>query len=355
MAKAGSTSIQRWLAGNLGLLREREIRVVRVAAPSPTTVVERHVSPQAVQSQLTYQFFPPKVGQRATARADHIVRQLIDIIDRCAVRDRTVVLSGEAFETIFWHGDPVILSAFDELATRHDVRVAYYVRPQHTSMEANWCQWGFRHRKPPSAYLRSRIPHLEYLRTLEQARAHAPHVSFEMRPLRHDLLEGGDAVIDFAKLFLGIEGVASDTGVTRWSNRSLPLDLAVLLRDAPNGLLWTSLHDNRFVERVKEILGGNEITESDMERESRALLQRFCYRTFEADNQAVIAMLGWHTDHFVPSLPEPREGEPLDDLSRLDDLWRSTSSDAERQIVFRVLHGLLSAVPVDESPMLDSP
>jgi hypothetical protein len=92
----------------------------------------------------------------------------------------------------------VALGALDDLANRMRVRVAYYVRPQHTALEAAWRQWGFRSGLSPSAFLDKRLNSLRYHHTYVHVTEAAPGVEFTMCPFHRDLLIGGDAVVDFA-------------------------------------------------------------------------------------------------------------------------------------------------------------
>ena len=153
---------------------------------------------------------------------------------------------------------PSVLGHLEELARAHSVRVAYYVRPQHSWLESAWLQWGFRDRRPPDVWLRRQRSRLEYLQISDAIRRSAPHLSFEMRPFRSDLLEGGHVVSDFAGVFLGLDDLAPTVTRERWSNRSIPLEMAILLREAPRGLFWSNMHDNKTFYPLKRLVSSVE-------------------------------------------------------------------------------------------------
>ena len=109
-----------------------------------------------------------------------------------------------------------------------------------------------------------------YLQTLESVEQSAPHVSFEVRPFRSDLLEGGDVVIDFAKHFLEIDDVPPAESEDRWSNRGPP----DRTRDGASGRVHpgcsgTRFHDNTILNRLRDIVLKSDIPESQAIAEFR--------------------------------------------------------------------------------------
>ena len=119
-------------------------------------------------------------------RIEGLMRELDSWAKKCSV-----LLTMEALARPFWTGDVAFLSSLNNLARSHPVKVPYYVRPQHTALEAGWRQWGFRSGVQPSRYLTSRSRQLHYHSTLATVKDLAPDVQFVVRPFRQDLLEGG--------------------------------------------------------------------------------------------------------------------------------------------------------------------
>jgi hypothetical protein len=272
-------------------------------------------------------------------------------LDTYAKRGGTVVLSSEGYQQLFTDRDSHFLGELDGLASAHTVRVAYYVRPQHTNLESAWRQWGFRSPDLPSKFLARQQTRVRYLETFEAVRQGAPNVSFEMRPFRIDLLERGDVVTDFASVFLGIPDVTPPLD-DQWINRALPFELLLVLRDAPPGMFWTStkgesLHDNKMLDRVRTVVSNWHLPESQAVTDSRKILQRHCHRVFEPSNQQLIKELAWNTEYFVPPVDGIAEEGPSD-LAELDDLWKSNASPAQHQLFFCALLDLINRA--DKAP-----
>jgi hypothetical protein len=335
MSKTGSTSIQHWLAEHLPLLRSNGIESMRIDQPAPTdpiTVVPS--TPKNASSK-----FAPRA--RAKATRPEVAEQICEALDAQARRHDTMVVSSESYEVLFNDSGPEVLCHLEALARAHSVRIAYYVRPQHAWLEAAWLQWGFRHFEPPDVWLRRQRPKIQYLQTLRTVREAAPHVSFEMRPFRADLLDGGDVVSDFARVVLRLQDLPKEV-TRRWSNRTLPLDAAILLRKAPPKMFWSNIHDNKTFYPLKAMILGWNVPESEAVVRSRQVLQRYARATFESDNQQLIGELGWHTDSFIPPV-DAAEDVAGDGLAELNDLWRSGASSAELQLFFNALRQALGA------------
>jgi hypothetical protein len=336
MPKAGSTSLQLWLAGHRELLRDRGLecmRIVQYAVDDLITLVP--ISDDDVTSKF--------VANEPEERPD-AVRRLCDALDTHAHRNETVVLTSESYEVLFsMDGRRSLLPYFDELARSHELRIAYYVRPQHTWLESAWLQWGFRISEvTPSMWCLYNGKRLDYFRTLQVVRECAPNVEFRVRPFRTDLLHGGDIGSDFAKHVLGLTDTASTITGEHHANRSLPLEVAVLLRDEPTGAFWSSLSDNKRLYALKELLLAWDLPNSDALERSRLVLQWHSLRRYEFGNRKLIAEMGWDTEFFVPPLAQPltRDDAKLDEL---DTLWQSKASPAERRIALRALQELLTA------------
>ena len=338
MSKTGTSSIQRWLAEHGQLLRERGVQIVRVVQSSPDAPI-RIVPSTDKKAKSTL-----VDGLRRTEDPESRVatlKQILELVDAEAERSDLIVVSNEGYEALFQDDVHQFREELDVLAGAHDVRVAYYVRPQHAWLEAAWRQWGFRHPQRPSGWLRRQEPRLRYWRTLNRIREQAPRLSFEMRPFRSDLLVGGDVVRDFAQRFLGFDDLPLAVADHGWSNRGFPLELSILLRDAPQDLFWSSLHDNITLDRLRTFVVGWELPESETLRRSRVILRDYAYRTYESENQELIEHLDWPTQHYVPPSDDGSNDDD-GDLAALDELWTSTASSAERALLFCALRELVT-------------
>ncbi len=334
MSKTGSTSIQQWLAAQLPLLRSHGIEPMRIDQPTPADPI---VVVPATSRNAASKFVP---GARDWATRRDVVQRICEALDAQAKHHDVLVVSSESYEVLFGQPGPGVMAHLDALASAHSVRIAYYVRPQHSWLEAAWLQWGFRHFEEPDAWLRRQQKKIEYLRTLHAVRDAAPHVSFEMRPFRTDLLDGGDVVSDFARVFLRLEDLPP-TVTQRWSNRTLPLEAAILLRNAPRNMFWSDIHDNKTFYPLKAMILEWKLPESEAVPRSREILQRYAYATFETDNQQLIRELGWDTTSFIPPI-DTAEDASDDGLAELNDLWRSAASRAEQLLFFDALRQALS-------------
>jgi hypothetical protein len=267
---------------------------------------------------------------------------LFTSIERVLDRHGTVVLSSEGFGRWFYEPSPEVLSVLQDLALRHEVKVAYYVRPQHTNLESAWRQWGFRAGCRPSEFVLNRVPSLDHTIALAHAKDSAPRISFVVRPFRRDLLIDGDVIIDFATTFLGVRDLELPSEDR--DNVGFSLELVNMLRHAPADLFWTSPHDNRMLGLLRR-MGAAEwpITESSKSRESRVLLQAFCHHRYEHRNQQLIRSFNWHTDHFVP--PVPGFTCPTVDVAELDRLWEPDATESELEVLFHALSALLESIP----------
>lgn len=145
MQKAGSTAIQHWLRENGDLLgRHGYVLVVGRPGDGPQLL---DVGP--------YSRGPASSGSvasllRAPETKAPAVHELAEALGRLANEYGGVVISGEALSQFLSRWDPSVVARLHDLADVHDVRVAQYVRPQHTALEAGWRQWGFRSGLRPS-------------------------------------------------------------------------------------------------------------------------------------------------------------------------------------------------------------
>lgn len=360
MPKTGSTSIQGWLQNSAAeLRRERDVRIL-VATPRERPTPEVRVAPYRIGGRL-HSAGVIRLARNAKDARSGLAEDLCAQIDAHAERHETVLITSESFAQMFWQVQEAFLRALDELARRHVVRVGYYVRPQHTALEAAWRQWGFRSSHPPARYIEKRSRQLHYIDTYEVTRRKAPRISFEPRPFRTDLLEGGDVVVDFARHFLGVDPAevtadvltrarlslvsrvrdllgAVDYGDDSSGRRNLglPLEVVNALSQAPRGVVGEATNDNRRFEPLKKLVAQSSIEESDSARRSRAILHAYAFRKFEAGNRALIAALGWSTTSFI----SPVESSDVDEgqeLAQLEELWRPHASPAELELLYLAL------------------
>jgi hypothetical protein len=267
----------------------------------------------------------------APSIAQRFVRDLGDL----AARHDKVLVTAEAFSMFFYRLDEPFLTALDALAGDHTVRVAYYVRPQHTAIEALWRQGGFRRPDSPSDAVRESAATLHYLRTKTGDEAGAPNVDYVVRPFRSDLLDRGSAVSDFARTFLGIEAEGPDIK----ENTGLPLERVNRLRLAPDGKFWNGRVERYPRGKLRAAAAHLRLPSSPATKRSRQILRAYCREQFEPENQQLIHALGWPATEFVPAaaLSGPW------DLAELDDLWTPKDSPAELAGVFDELSTRLEA------------
>jgi hypothetical protein len=340
MPKAGSSSIQAWLARTASSLADHG-RLVTVAADSPigVQVTPYRAGPLASGAFLyAYLAFP-----ESRTLLDRTVTQL----DALAQDHDWVILSSEGLANLFTPGDERFLRALDELATRHRVHVAYYVRAQDASLEAAWRQWGFRTGRAPSQYLAEWADTLDYESTRSTVQQLAPAIDFDVRPLDPAGRSGASLIHDFARTFLAweVEDLAEEMA---WENHGLPLDVVNILRWAPTGLLWDSPHDNRRLDSVRSQLIGQAGPPSRQVERGRELLTAYCHQRFEAGNQRLIADLDWGLDHLVPpggSDPRWADLAPgATGLDAFDELWAGPPP-AEREAAYRSVVELATRAP----------
>jgi hypothetical protein len=325
MAKAASSTVQRWLAAHAPELEaEHSIAVAVAKAGKPIRLV-KYERDGSINSEAMMVSTRLSQDVRTT-----VLDTAFTELDRFADRHPVVVISSESFSDALWRPDKDFLRRLNVLGARHKVRLAYYLRPQHTAMEAAWRQWGFRSGAPPSVYLGSRDSQMHYGRIYRDVRSLAPRVGFVPRPFRPDLLDQGDIVSDFAGRFLGVHVPAQ---AVMPANRGLPLDVVNVLALAPEGVLKWAPHDNRVMNEVKRLFSEVEIPDSDEVVRSRAVLQAYCHEVFEPGNRQLISELRWPTREWVPPPSEAAEA----DLRLLDELWTPKASPAELGALFHAI------------------
>lgn len=329
MPKAASSSIQTWLRLHQAQLRRDHSTTLLVAsladrASTDVTVAEA-TERSMLSNPLALAFRDPHSDQGALAEG------FASGVDRHARRGRAVVLTTEAFTQILWQPNPAFLGALERLAQDHEVRVAYYVRPQDEALEAGWRQWGFRSGMLPSAFLESFLGRMDYLGTYRAVRERAPSAKFLMWPLRRELLLGGNVLVDFARRSLDLpEESVGDTSI--WSNAGLPLEVVNELQGRKSPL-WKSMHDNSVLTRLKPYVMSLKLKESSRARRSRRALRALAHQRFEPGNRELASMLAWGADHLIAA-PELAE-VPV--LTEFDALWAARSAPAVRELLVQAL------------------
>ncbi len=318
LPKTGSTSIQRWMAANF--VRVRQQGFTLVVAPGIESGEIEFVPYDGETPVNSGRIVSHAIGRPEDAQA-RIADAFVEALAAAADRYEGIVVSSEAFVSLF--GSSPALAALQRLSTRHEVRVAFYARPQHSILEALWRETGYRSGKTPSAFLEERAVWLHYAATRRRVWAEAPGLGFEPTPFRRDLLRSGEVVADFADRFLGVEA-----GPSEWANPGLPLEVINLLRVAPKDMFWGEELRGRRLNRIKAFLADNPLPEDERIALSRRVLQKYAHERFAAEN----AELGW--EDFVPP---PEDADELPGIEALDKLWTPQASVAERALLFRVL------------------
>lgn len=327
MPKAGSSSIQRWLHRGWTTLREEGFTVVvapRSELGEIAVIPYEETETEAVDSG----WMITEAVQAPPATQQEAVDALIDGLAETAARLGNLIITSEHFAIPFWRLHDPTLAGFQRLASSHDLRIAYYARPQHTSLEAAWRQAGYRTGVPPSVYIAENAVRMDYAATRRGVRERVPGLKFEPTPFRSDLLERGDVVADFARHFLEIDVQEP----TEWVNRGLPLEVINVLRVAPPAMFWDESYGNQRITRIKALLNGGHFPEDDRVALSRQVLRKYAFEMFGEGN----AELGW--DDFV--LP-PDEPEQVPGLEALDWLWTPSASPAELSLLFRALRAAI--------------
>jgi hypothetical protein len=333
MPKAGSSSIQRWLRDHDDEVRRAHWHMLAYRLADEHRAAELSAP---IRRRINSGTFVRRYN--ASHRSPAVLDELFQPLDRMAHDKGRVLLSSEGFARLFAEPDFAFLERLDALAVDHDVRVAYYVRPQHQSIEAAWRQWGFRQQWNPRGYIELRARLLSYADTLEHVGQLAPNVCFEMRLFDPSASVPRDIVADFLQQFLGISEV--DAAATEvWANPGLPLELANALRDAQPGRFWSSAHNNAKIRPLKQIAAGWSIPPTPEIARSRLILQQYCHERFEEGNGSLARRLGWPVEHLVP--PVEDAGITHGGLDELNALWSSHQSAAERELLYQSLERLL--------------
>src|SRR5690348_6283037 len=133
--KAGSSSIQTWLARNAATLRERHGVGIVVARSREAGNEGRrlHVDPYESGGVNSGAFI---FAYLAFNRSPRTLDVFFGGLDRAAGEHPITVVSSEGFAQFIAAGDTQFLERLDALGASHEVRVAYYFRPQHTCLEA---------------------------------------------------------------------------------------------------------------------------------------------------------------------------------------------------------------------------
>lgn len=335
MHKTGSSSIQRWLRDNALRLRGRGIVPLNAQVDQSGALhLAENDGSATMNSWQVMAHCEAHPGDRAK-----IAAALAEELDRKAEGEGIVILSAESFDLWFTKPEPDFLAALAGLSQRHELRIACYVRPQHSSLEAAWRANGFRSTRPPSEFLRIRCRRRDYLRVLRQVGEAAPALAFAPRPFRRDLLVEGDVVTDFARAFLDLEKSEGE-GDGIWRNPSLPLELVNALRGAPALAAVASGHGRANpLPPLKRLAERIDVAESERVRRSRLVLQQVCHELFEDGNRKLISELGWPTDEWVPAVEE-EIGEAS--FERLDELWEPDASPAELAILHAAVGRLVA-------------
>lgn len=315
MPKAGSSAIQQLLFDHATELAEHGV-VTAVAEAVDAGGVDFRITTERANNSVEI-----VLGLRDQGRRTATLAAVEDGLRGLLADDVTVVVTSEALAQPFWQGDTEFLGLLNAIAEDNRVSAAYYVRPQHTALEAAWRQWGYRSGWAPGRYMEDRARMMDYLDTFELVTDAAPNVDFIVRPFRRDLLFEGDVVLDFLTVVLELPHL--DLAPV-WANRGLPLDLVNLLALDPDSALWEDEHDNVRLAALKAALTDVEVPLTDELQASKAALQQVCHDRFEPSNRRLALRVGWGDVELVPS-SGVRGGWTLEDF---DELWRPVADSS---------------------------
>jgi len=139
MPKAGSSSVKRWLEVESAALRERGVTVAVARREASGGIV---FAP-AEEGEVNSSWVVHRAAGEAGAERE-MVAALHEGLAAAAERHGDIVVMGESLGWLFSTPHEPSFASLQRLSARHTVRIAYYVRPQHTSLEALWRQNGFR-------------------------------------------------------------------------------------------------------------------------------------------------------------------------------------------------------------------
>lgn len=336
MPKTGSSSIQKYLSLSKKALATENISLL---------VVRNHktdlcsINPFE-RGRVNSGSFVHNYQKSDNAGKILLARLLTQQLDKYAGDCKKVVVTSEGFTRLIFSSDDIFLSSLVKLSKKHRVTILYYIRPQHTLLEAGWKQWGFRSGKKPSEYLRKKAKHLHYLTALKSLEQYGRDINIVIRPFRRDLLQGNDVVFDFCT-YLGIKPTHEEL-INAESNIGLPLEIANLLSSIPQGILWKDMHDVINIDKLKKVIKTIDIPPSDKSQLSRNILKNWCFHIYEKDNLKLIQKLEWETDYFIAKENEIN-GKPKN-LSALDALWKTAISDSEQLFLSHILQRTLRDV-----------
>lgn len=325
MPKAGSSTIQQWLRHNAGRLGKRNMTVVVASGDPESPSFSPYEGGSINSGWLVDRAIERIQAGDETAAATGLAAGL----SQAAELHGDVVVTGESLAHPFWSLHQPTLYALEQLAQAHEVRIAYYVRPQHTALESAWRQWGFRSLDSPSVYVRAYAERLHHASTVEGVANLAPSLDFGLRPVSEEQSDGHDLVADFAGRFLDVE--ARSEG--KRANPGLPLELAILLRAAPLGMFWRTTDDNVGLNQIKRLLPGLHVPNDRRIDHSRQILHRYAYERFAEENATL---------DLSALIPKPAQSSVTLRLDELDLLWRPSASPAELAIFFSVLTSAIS-------------
>ena len=330
MGKSGSSSIQHFLGNNAEQLLERGVcPVVASKGVSGGIQVER-AGPKHAESNTAVGPIMNRPGEALPS----LVSQCLDLMGdaECAV------VSSEYMSQLVLNRREDFLTTLNKAAQNIDVTIAIYLRRQDRFLEAAWCQWGFRRDKSmsPSEYFLSLRPQLYYAKAYEAVKALAPEVRPDFFTFERSCFPGGDVVRHFAQEVLGVTGLAFED---YRKNISLPLSVANLLRNFPEGRYWSRDNDPRLMWKIKEWTSRIPTVDDSVDEKSRKLLSAICSHWYAKENGRLKSAIG-ASEEFCFSRPATGE-EPVDLLHEIDTLWSKQLPSNQLEFVGGLLDFLL--------------
>ena len=209
-----------------------------------------------------------------------------------------MIVSSEAFASLFQRCEAPFLDALDDLASRHDVTVAHYVRPQDSALEGALAPVGIQRRGSTVGVGRLRVRGPQVRRGVRRG-----HGARARLPIRRPAVPERPAQgrQHRRRLRVALPGHRRPATGGPDEPRAHPRSREPAPRRAA-AAPRTPRQSRRLglaTGRVAGISAAWDVAESDAVVEARTVLRQYARNEFEASNRTLAATLGWPIDDFV--------------------------------------------------------